>query len=77
MAWGIWFLDIFGLCCAIAAIVLVFVKPECNLAIFILALVAIIFCLIGLIWTIYVAIVCGGRDDTDTDHNVTTITMDR
>jgi len=38
-----WVLSIIALGCGIAAIVLVYVKPQCNLAIFILSLIAIIF----------------------------------
>jgi len=43
-------LVVIALGCAIAAIVLVCVKKECNLAIFILSLIAIVFAGIIILW---------------------------
>jgi len=54
----IWGVVIPGLGCAIAAIVLVCIKKSCNLAIFICALIGIVFSGIAFLWTLGIAMTC-------------------
>ena len=51
-----WFCPIVG--SAIAAVVMMYVKPQCNRAIFICALIGIILCGILLAWEVIVNVQC-------------------